>query len=1084
MKKGYYVRCPIDFEEKRNREFILGQVINVDEYNDEIEVVFHDIRNLRDFFISLPKKNIYKSKKIRRSEIMLNSTAIFEKKIGKIINIAEKPSSENLFYYYYFAFENSNEIIKVCETNIIVGLENQNINPVIQLLSYELQNPRWYFSRRIVSKSSDIINNSPTGFAELLSTRVFLYNHQVDTVVRAISEKKCRFMLADEVGLGKTIEALTIIKTMNERKKLNTLIIVPKALIYQWKTELNYKYWIEAPIWNVDIYREQSYLLVSYEDLNKDYDSIIHSNDWDFIIVDETHRLLKNFSLYTKVLELSKKAENLLLLSATPIIRRKDEYFNLLKLLNPTRFENMSAERFNNIIERQIEIRDIVYNIMQDLQDFEDDEELREEIIEDLYKLNESICDNKIENILSNIDENSEDKGLKQVKICLSYISEFYQIERKIIRHRRQEIEASDNERKLEYIEYEISGSDYGSYDEKCYQLVTDFAEDLLRTENNESIIEFVKEMLFSLSSSPFALISVIEKNKNSIDIPEVLFKNAIAWQNEVNEEIKGIMNVTDEIDNFFSRYAKLIDYIEQEYDFENNKFIIFTGFKETAIKLTEAFKNFFGTNRVSSFYSGMDSLELQNSADNFQNNRNVKFMICDESGGEGRNFQVADYIIHFDLPWSPHAIEQRIGRLDRIGREKGKPVVSVVIYSVDTINNSIYNVFNESLNIFRQSLCGLEIAFDEITSTIEKALVSDIRHGLETIKDQVTRFTNDILNEVDRERYFDKAREIDIDTKDRIEDLIGEFTGNNGERLQNTMMEWLTLVGYKGISYQTPYNDETKVISINTLYENFSIASMKNSLYFPPTGLDDIVNRSKMKNDIIGTFSRKDAINHENLTFYAPKNPLFDSIVDNAKQCYRGRSTAVKMYDTDYNWHGFVFTWNIKFNLSLLIEKEIDISLSSVISKFIYNPQIMSIEPYVDETNELMQLDNPTVDDIQHLLNNYSKYKRKHLGERGNNGIDEFLKNYPAENWKANTIDAYKKCLKEAKESVKNSINFKKVNEELTDILSTMKARSIYYGYNDESSTVSSEREIEVLIEVLKKPIIELDSVCFLVLT
>ena len=56
--------------------------------------------------------------------------------------------------------------------------------------------------------------------------------------------------------------------------------------------------------------------------------------------------------------------------------------------------------------------------------------------------------------------------------------------------------------------------------------------------------------------------------------------------------------------------------------------------------------------------------------------------MICDESGGEGRNFQVADFIVSMDLPWSPALLEQRIGRLDRIGREPGKDVVSIVVHS------------------------------------------------------------------------------------------------------------------------------------------------------------------------------------------------------------------------------------------------------------------------------------------------------------------------------------------------------------------------------------------------------------------
>ena len=64
---------------------------------------------------------------------------------------------------------------------------------------------------------------------------------------------------------------------------------------------------------------------------------------------------------------------------------------------------------------------------------------------------------------------------------------------------------------------------------------------------------------------------------------------------------------------------------------------------------------------------------ELQYSADKFQSDESCKFIVCDELGGEGRNFQIADSIIHFDMPWSPIILEQRIGRLDRVGRDNKK---------------------------------------------------------------------------------------------------------------------------------------------------------------------------------------------------------------------------------------------------------------------------------------------------------------------------------------------------------------------------------------------------------------------------
>ena len=133
-----------------------------------------------------------------------------------------------------------------------------------------------------------------------------------------------------------------------------------------------------------------------------------------------------------------------------------------------------------------------------------------------------------------------------------------------------------------------------------------------------------------------------------------------------------------------------------------------------------------------------------------------------------------------------------------------------------------------------------------------------------------------------------------------------------------NTMMAWPHMAGFMGISVQNAFKDASKVVTIDTT--KLSERSMMQSLYFPPR-MDEIIKRSKRKNDILGTFSRTAAVKHENLTFFAPYNPLFDSITSNAEECYRGRCTAFKYCNCELNWKGFLATWNVKFNPSKLYE-------------------------------------------------------------------------------------------------------------------------------------------------------------------
>ena len=109
-----------------------------------------------------------------------------------------------------------------------------------------------------------------------------------------------------------------------------------------------------------------------------------------------------------------------------------------------------------------------------------------------------------------------------------------------------------------------------------------------------------------------------------------------------------------------------------------------------------------------------MTSDELELNAYRFQNEPEYRIMLSDESGGEGRNFQTADELICIDLPWSANTLEQRIGRLDRIGRDKTKDVKSVIVYARDSVEGDLADIWNKGLNIFNKSQSGLEIIMND----------------------------------------------------------------------------------------------------------------------------------------------------------------------------------------------------------------------------------------------------------------------------------------------------------------------------------------------------------------------------------
>lgn len=1079
---GMYVRCPIDGDLNTARTYFMGQVTGVDAVKGLINVVFHDIEGLRLFFSTLPANDTYKSELLVRTPILVDSKVLFKGKKVRILSISKKPDKHSAFYNYfveYFANGVANNG-EVSETQIQAMFTKANYNPINQMLNYELQNPKWYLQRKIVSKSVSIINNSPSGFKNLLGTRVHLFTHQVDTVIRALTEYPCRLMLADEVGLGKTIEALSIIKgMMDKRPNLKSLIVVPETLIYQWQTELSYKFWIDVPIWGVDTIIDPQIILVSTRDFINSHSEITKIERWDMCILDETHRVLYDDDLYNATLLLCENAENVLLLSATPILHRENEYHKLLTLLNPTRFKDMDVKVFGEILSKQRKITDIVFDLMRDLSDYKE-YDLYEDFIDSLTQINNEINDAKLRGLISKIDPNSEDKGFSVVKIALSYIAEFYQIERNIIRHRRAELKRSIVIRDLVSIKHEMTGADEGFAEELVYNQLLDYI-DFVR-ENYDTIdSKDVKLLISAVSSSPSALKDLLIARKRNLQITESemeelesLIVKVDSWEKAVEDEIFRIKDVCDDVEAFHSKIAKVIDYVDQEDVAGDKKYLVFTGFIKTALRLEECFVNFFGVEAVTSFHREKTKEEMQDSASKFQDVEECRFMICDESGGEGRNFQKADFIIHFDLPWSPALIEQRIGRLDRIGRDTGKPVVSIVAYTNETIENDLFNLYHEGLNVFCESLCGMEIAFEQINNTIEDAMNKDVRFGLSGVIAQIKSFSEQIKLEIEKERYFDLARQLDIDLQEKLEKLIFHFSSNDGAELMNSMMAWPKMAGFQNITVSDVFKDGNNVVSIDT--SNPNPASMLNTLYFPPQ-MKQIIKRSKYKNDIRGTFSRTAAVKHENLTFFAPYNNFYDSIMRNAQECYKGRCCALKFQNCKVKFVGLVTIWNARYDINQLLKKGYSTNLISLVSKYLPQSQIVYTKGIT------RKFDNVLTEDILEQIEISRKEKPIHLGKRGNKSIDTFKVKLPFEKWEGYINSTYMSGKKYAKEQARTLIESEKAKEELGKLLDVSTARKIFYGYLDDNIILKDADMIETIIRGLENPIIELDSMCFVML-
>jgi ATP-dependent helicase HepA len=1091
IKLGMYVRCPIDKEYPDNpRRFILGQVIDIDYFENIVTVEFHDMDKIGMVF-DVPKTDDYSLDEVTHNEILKNSKAVITSSLKEGIILGKAFVQEGPFYNYYVQTvqRGRKSIEQISEYDLTVSFVNSNINPVIQMKNYEFNNPIWYQYRQIVANSVHTLQNATFGFETLVGSRVFLLPHQVDTIVRAISESPCRFMLADEVGLGKTIQAAVIKKGLQKRfGDLRVLIIAPESLVHQWKNELSYKFWENTKIWNEEMGSIPDEIIIPLEKISSAGGKGVLHQSWDLCIVDETHRLTRMEDEYKAIFALSKNVEHLLLLSATPIQSRQTEFLKLLCLLEPKKYGDMPESHFAELLEKQSFLSGKIHAMIRDIDDYYDDE-LAEDYVDDLDEIAEKLNDTVFDKIVSEIDIHSDDEGYEKVLLALAYIGEHYQLERKVIRHRRKELNDKLPSRSIDVCSYWMQGAGEGFYESETYEDLLAYLEEISdKYSSREETALYIRLFLSAMFSSPWALTGLVKQRVNKLnqkkeirtgnapvlpDLPllkdeskwmKPLATNLNKWTQAVKDEFERIEELYDDPDLIKGRLMCVVDYLNQSVD---EKYIIFTSWTDTAVRFKERLEQIFGKESVTGFYKGMDEEELQQSVDEFQNNPKCRMLVSDELGGEGRNFQMADEVIHIDLPWSPSMLEQRIGRLDRIGRDK--EVISVVFFAEETIEEELFKLWDEGLNIFNESLSGLEIALGDIEDNINKALLTNIRYGLTEVLSDMQQSLEDMRKKVDQERYFDIARQLDASIQEQLLSLIDKFdSGLLGE----TMMSWSSLVGFRG---RPAENEQVLIFDKDYVNIRGMIKSMKNTMFVPPM-MKEYHKRAEKAGEVRGTFNRELAVKRENLGFFAPGNTFFDAIVNNAYGSELGRCCAFMRKGAPVNWKGFVFTWSVNINSKYLLQENENLEYLFSAQGYMPLDHIMTVEGLTTEDDDDI--------DLTMLKEQINRHDRAiHLGERKTNRFVEFQNLFPKDEWISRVEEAYQNNYQNMNMRVKKMIDLDRAERDLQRRVDAIRASNLYYkrvNTEEEQKIIHLQVIYDKVLEGLREPEIVLESIAF----
>lgn len=454
--------------------------------------------------------------------------------------------------------------------------------------------------------------------------------HQLEVAKNVVEKMNGKAILADEVGLGKTIEAGLILKEYMIRGLVKkVLILVPASLVSQWVVELNQKFFIPAIGQKKSYVWEQCDVVVSSIDTAKrqPHRDIIFEQNYDLIIIDEAHKLKNNKTKNYEFVQMLKK-KFCLLLTATPVQNRVEEIFNLVSLLKPGHLGNQTNfEESFNAKERSLN----------------NDEHLRELI-------------NKV-----------------------------------MIRNRRGDTGIEWPKRIVKTVPIDFSKEERSLYD----------------------AIHYYKKSAGNLGSQ-FSLITLQREACSSREAVFYTLKNMLS-RNEDSPYVQEITNGLMEKINEISSNAKAEKVVELVKEIDS-KVIVFTEYRATQLYL-QWFLQQHGISSVP-FRGGFKRGKKDWMKELFKNKAQV--LIATEAGGEGINLQFCQHIINYDLPWNPMRLEQRIGRIHRLGQEQDVHIYNFAIK--DTVEEHILKLLYEKINLFERVIGEL----DEILTRLDIGNIED----------------------------------------------------------------------------------------------------------------------------------------------------------------------------------------------------------------------------------------------------------------------------------------------------------------------------------------------------------------------
>ncbi|MDU4393922.1 MAG: SNF2-related protein [Acinetobacter ursingii] len=666
--------------------------------------------------------------------------------------------------------------------------------------------------------------------------------HQINLVHHILKTNNLNWLIADDVGLGKTIETGMLLHALRQRDQARrVLLVTPAGLTKQWKEEMYHKFHIdEFKIYGTDFFineqrewKQYDYVIGSMDTLKHDnhIEKLLDAGNWDLVIFDEGHRLSRRqygnkydssdrFDLAAK---LRLKTKAMIILSATPHQGDQAKFVALLELLRPERRRDLLQ------LDRNPEIiRDMIYRN---------------------HKADVTDKDGKF--IF---------KGKVTKAIAIPTTDEFQEFEELLSAYFNKGYQASQAEGNFA----RAIGFVMTTYRKLAASSVMAIHKALLkRVTRLEMSYQSVHENLHDLNDERYAgeileeeLTKILNDGKNAIEF----FAGELDDLKELIEVSRDLIREDKKIKVFIE---SIIDRILTGNALE--KVLIFTEYRTTQEYIKAKLEERYGLGKVEIINGSMKHDDRMNSIKNFE--ESGQFLISTEAGGEGINLQkTCNIMVNYDLPWNPMRLVQRIGRLYRYGQQKN--VLIFNLHQPDSVDvNIIFKMYER---------------IEQIVNDLSNVQKHEFNDGL---KDEIL---GELSQYVDIEDVLKTLTNIGVSrTEERIEEALKN--ARDAVNIQREILSYASSGDAEGV--RTDIQVETKHIE-SFILGMLDILDIEHTIHSESRYIRIRFNEENQKRfkSILGkasllevTIDRSVAVNRPNIHMLDLSSPIMQFFIEKA---------------------------------------------------------------------------------------------------------------------------------------------------------------------------------------------------------